>query len=529
MAAGSQRKGNKKSKRMSRMRRRRRQVLFGLVFVCVCIIFAISYGVLYRYVSKFPADKICDNIYIGSVNVSGMTDKEAKEALKKHLEDDRKENVTMKVDDKKAAATLEELGLHYNDIDKVTKKAVSYGKKGRLWVRYRQLRKLSKEKMVLGEEFVLDHKKSKAVIEDRVVPLASHAVDAKIKKDGDGFKITKEKDGQTVDIKASTAKLEKYLNEKWKHKDIAMKMTLIKESPSVTKKDLSTIKDELGAFSTDAGGGERWQNLKTGVDLLNGSVLMPGEQLSVHDRTAPYDEEHGYVPAGSYENGQVVDSFGGGICQVSTTLYNAVLYAELEVVERYPHSMLVAYVDPSRDAAIAGDYLDFVFKNSYDTPIFIAGEIDAANQLRFTIYGKETRTPGRTVEFESETLTTEDYGVTYKENSDAALGSLNYAGSPHTGKTAQLWKIVYQDGKQVSRDVINNSTYEKSDQIIEIGTKTDNAQAKVLVQNAIATQDKGKIDAAISQARSLQAQPSQGTGGQEQSSQESTGQVQPAQ
>ena len=81
----------------------------------------------------------------------------------------------------------------------------------------------------------------------------------------------------------------------------------------------------------------------------------------------------------------------------------------------------------------------------------------------------------------------------------------------------------------MSRDVINNSTYEKSDQIIEIGTKTDNAQAKVLVQNAIATQAKGKIDAAISQARSLQAQPSQGTGGQEQSSQESTGQVQPAQ
>ncbi len=81
------------------------------------------------------------------------------------------------------------------------------------------------------------------------------------------------------------------------------------------------------------------------------------------------------MPAGSYENGQVVDSFGGGICQVSTTLYNAVLYAELEVVERYPHSMLVAYVDPSRDAAIAGDYLDFVFQNNYETPIFIAGEM----------------------------------------------------------------------------------------------------------------------------------------------------------
>ena len=150
--------------------------------MCVCIIFAYLMESLLGYVSKFPADKICNNIYIGSVNVSGMTGKEAKEALKKHLEDDRKESVTMKVDDKKAAATLEELGLRYNDIDKVAKKAVSYGKKGRLWVRYRQLRKLSKEKMVLGEDFVLDHKKSKAVIEERVVPLASHAVTPRLKK-----------------------------------------------------------------------------------------------------------------------------------------------------------------------------------------------------------------------------------------------------------------------------------------------------------------------------------------------------------
>ena len=89
---------------------------------------------------------------------------------------------------------------------------------------------------------------------------------------------------------------------------------------------------------------------------------MPGEQISVHDVTAPYDEEHGYVQAGSYENGQVVDTYGGGICQVSTTLYNAVLFSELKVVKRYPHSMLVSYVPPSRDAAIAGDTKDFVFE-----------------------------------------------------------------------------------------------------------------------------------------------------------------------
>ena len=206
------------------------------------------------------------------------------------------------------------------------------------------------------------------------------------------------------------------------------------------------------------------------------------------------------MEAGSYENGQVVNSFGGGICQVSTTLYNAVLYAELEVVERYPHSMLVAYVEPSRDAAIAGDYLDFVFQNNYDTPIYIAGEIDANNQLRFSIYGKETRDPGRSVEFESETLKTEEYGVVYKENPEAPLGSMKYSGSPHNGKTAQLWKVEYQNGEEVNREVINYSTYEKSDQIIEVGTASDDAAASEMVRSAISTQDPDQINAAIYQA-----------------------------
>ena len=93
---------------------------------------------------------------------------------------------------------------------------------------------------------------------------------------------------------------------------------------------------------------------------------------------------------------------------MSTTLYNAVLYAELEVVERYPHSMMVSYVTPSRDAAVAEGIKDFIFKNNYDSPIYIAGGIDEANQLYFAIYGKDTRDEGWTVEYESEVLATQD-------------------------------------------------------------------------------------------------------------------------
>ena len=249
--------------------------------------------------------------------------------------------------------------------------------------------------------------------------------------------------------------------------------------------------------------------------LLNGKILMPGETLSVGQTTGPFTPENGYVEAGAYENGQVVSDYGGGICQVSTTLYNAVIYAELEVVERSPHSMTVGYVKPSRDAAIAGDYLDFKFKNSYDTPIYIYGEINDSNQLQFVIYGKDTRPEGRTVEYESETISTEPYETVYKENSELAAGTTQESGSPHDGVEAQLWKVVYENGQEVSREVFNTSHYEKSDQVIEVGTASASGDVLAALQSAIASQDADKVSAAVSQAASA--------GGQEQAQDQTDG------
>lgn len=502
----AQKRNQKRNKRLARQRRRRMKALLSLIFVCLVLVLGIFYALLHHYVSKFPDDKIAENIYIGTIEVSGMTKSEAKAKIDEQMLLDKALNISVMVEGQSADATLEEYGLGRSDTDELVDKALNYGKKGSLWSRFRKLRKLSKDKKVIAEDFKLDREVATTLLTERAAPLAVHAQDAVITKSGSGFDISAEQEGETVDIEATLSVLEKYLNDDWDHETFSSDAVMKKEMPSVTAKDLESIQDELGSFSTDAGGGERWQNLKTGVEKLNGTVLMPGEELSVHDVTAPYDEEHGYVVAGSYENGQVVDTYGGGICQVSSTLYNAVLYSELEVVKRYPHSMLVSYVKPSMDAAIAGDVKDFVFKNNYDSPIYIFGEIDGANQLHFVIYGKDTRQEGRSVEYEVETISSEEPGTTYKTDSEAKLGSMNTTGSPHTGKVVQLWKVVYQDGNEVSRDVINNSTYNKSDRIIKVGTKSDNAQAAALVANAVATQDKAKIDEAIAQAKALASQ-----------------------
>ena len=122
----------------------------------------------------------------------------------------------------------------------------------------------------------------------------------------------------------------------------------------------------------------RKQNVAVGAEKINGTLVQPGEEFSVEAVVVPFDAENGYALAASYEMGKVVDSYGGGICQVSTTLYVAVLKAELEVTERYSHSMIVHYVDPSMDAAIAEGLKDLKFINNTDAPIYIEASADGS-------------------------------------------------------------------------------------------------------------------------------------------------------
>ena len=218
--------------------------------------------------------------------------------------------------------------------------------------------------------------------------------------------------------------------------------------------------DLLGTYTTFYGsdGSGRAQNIETGASHIGGTLLAPGEELSANAAMEPYTYENGYAEAASYESNTVVQTMGGGICQVSTTLYNAILYAELEIVERYPHSMLVGYVEPSMDAAIADDVLDLVFKNNQKTPVYIESVLSGGN-LTFNIYGKETRDPGRTLEFVSETTESkETEGKRFVATEDY-IGYMGLQSAAHPEISAQLWKVVYENGVEVSRDVINYSTY----------------------------------------------------------------------
>lgn len=224
---------------------------------------------------------------------------------------------------------------------------------------------------------------------------------------------------------------------------------LHRTNPAHCADELLTVKERLGAYETSFAGSSkgRMANIRNGASKLENTVVYPGEEYSFLQAMTPFSEENGYFTAGTYVNGRNTPGLGGGICQVSSTLYNAVLRAELQVTERTNHMMTVGYVPLGADATIANPSIDFKFRNDTKTPVLIEA-FTSGTMLYVNIYGKETRPKNRTVEFVTVTEETVQPGadvVTYDASKPADYFYVEQ--NAHTGYTAAFYKNIYIDNQ----------------------------------------------------------------------------------
>lgn len=441
---------------------------------------------------------IPSKVYIGEVAVGGMTEEEAKEAvIMGEVNDKLESQITLRAGENEMTVSAAELGVEWSNTN-VVEDAVMIGKVGNLIQRYKDMKDLEHEDKVYDIEYGIDDETLTEWLDTYAAEMNQEPVEYKLKREDGDFIIVDGQEGIAVDVEESVASVVSYFEEEWEGTDGIVSLAANVVEPRVAKEDLESIQDVLGSFSTDfsdsAAG--RVVNVKNATSKIDGTVLYPGEEFSVHDAIAPLTADNGYELAGSYENGTTVESYGGGVCQVSTTLYNAVIRAELEITERFAHSMIVSYVKPSMDAAIAGDYKDLRFKNSLDTPIYIEG-YSSGGILYFNVFGKETRPANRKVTFESQTTSQTDPTPKFVASGDP-IGSIVKTQSAHIGKTATLWKIVTVDGVETSREEFNTSKYNPSPSIYSVGTASANAEAVAEMNAAIATQDETLIRTAAS-------------------------------
>ena len=288
-------------------------------------------------------------------------------------------------------------------------------------------------------------------------------------KEKDIFELHKEENG--VDFEITIEEAKQILIEDKETYTIPLKIT----KPKVAVKDLGDklFKKTLSKYTTiyDAGNYNRSHNVALAAKTLNGTILLPGETFSYNGKLGNTNASKGYKQATAYVGGKVVPSYGGGICQVSSTLYNAVLYANLEIVERYNHSYAVSYVPAGRDATVAYGGKDFKFKNNRTYPIKIVAS--AKNGIvSISIAGIEEEMDKYEIVLTSTVLSTKANQTVYEKNSSLEEGKEKVIQSGYTGKTSIAYKIVKNpDGSIKSKTVLSKDTYKPMNRIVEIGTK----------------------------------------------------------
>lgn len=462
-----------------------------IVFATLCI------GIFMTDTVLVKADTIPKGVTIEGIEVGGMSVNDARSIMDIYAEGFSEVQFTFESEAGDVIATASEVGLYVKNPE-VAQMAADYGVKGNLFERYNARRDLESGKtkdykIALG----INRATVRDFLEENAKKLNREAIDFGLSRDNGEFVVIDGMNGVGVDYEKSANRFSDYIDTNWDGMDATFSLSTEIISPRGSIEQLSYVTDVLGSYVTDysTSSASRKINVENGTKKLNGILLYPGDEWSVYQTLLPFNEKNGYALAAGYENGTTVDTYGGGICQVSSTLYGAVRAAEVNVMTRAAHSMIVSYVEPSMDAAISGGK-DLQLRNQREYPIYIEGYI-SNNKVYFNIYGKEDRDPNRQVSYESEITSQEDPIIVYQADASQNIGSKRTLQSSHTGYTARLWKIVTVDGVEVSRDVYNNSKYNVSNKIVAIGTNSSSTTAVSAMNRAIETQDTAIIEEAI--------------------------------
>lgn len=241
--------------------------------------------------------------------------------------------------------------------------------------------------------------------------------------------------------------------------------------PNHTAEELLAVlfRDTLGSYSTAYANNEnRTTNLRLACQAINGTVINAGETFSFNGVVGERTEAKGYKKATVYIGTDSVGEVGGGICQVASTIYNAALYADLEVTNRAPHTFIVSYTDGGLDATVYYGSQDFCFRNNTEYPVRVDASV-SNGKVNISIVG--TKTDDHYVRLSSTKLSTTAYTTIYEYSSSLPRGSRVERVSPYTGYSYEAYQYIYDgNGDLIETNYLGVSRYQKRDRVITIGT-----------------------------------------------------------
>lgn len=418
-------------------------------------------------------DKILPGITIGGIDVSGLTKEEAKEKVNTEiLESLYEKELKYSVDGVKQTLTYGEMEVELKE--DIYTNALSYGKD------LGQNELLSLVKKGVQVDIKPEFTYNKTYINELADKYAARVRNDSLSKS------VEYNDGEVTiksDAKEKVLNKEEFLKfvkdninttiESTEEKAISIKT----QKPSLKESDLKTITTEITSYSTDYSWSpdNRRHNVELAAKNLDNTLVMPGAEFSFNRMVGPQTKEYGFADSLVYVGNKTVYEPGGGVCQVSTTLYNSLLNIGIDPTERTNHGMTIAYAPLGMDATVAEPYLDFKFRNTLKHPILIKTYYDGVN-LTFSIYGEENDLNGYTYKYETEVLNKTPYKTEIVEDPELPLGYEKTETTPYDGFEVKVYKITYKDGKEIKKDLYGNDKYTVVNEIIRRGTGDPNVK-----------------------------------------------------
>lgn len=439
----------------------------------VVIVIGILIGAMtYIFTSVKAYDqKFTQGVSIENIDVGGMTKEDAYILVDNKLKENLKNQFIEITDDKQQyKINLSELGTQYQ-LEQVIEEAFQIGHEGNLFKRYKN----SKRVLDPPRNFEVAYNYELPKVEEVLKNYASHfyvaPIDATIERKDRKFVITSEKPGRELNIDATAKDIMLALEQETRPSKIGVTLTEIK--PVYTSEALKEVQAPISSFYTYYNNADQDRNINLEVAAARiNDLLMPGEVFELSEHLEPITAASGYKSSKVIVNGRIEDGIGGGVCQIASTLYNAVLLSNLDITVRRNHSLPVAYVPLGRDATYATGGIDFKFQNNSKYPVFIESYCEN-NRVYVNIFSHPSLKPEYDeIKFQSETIEIIDAPPTqYIDDPELPIGTEIQDLAPLQGKKVKLYKLCYKDGQLVKKEVVNTSYYRPRAEIIKVGKK----------------------------------------------------------
>lgn len=460
-------KNEAKNKNEGKNKKKKR--IWTIILIIVGFLFFSSISAVISF-SLIYKDSIHNGISIENVDIGGLTVVDAnnkiEESLKYVLDNDK---LILKYEDKSWKFNSEDIGLKY-DFLKAVNDAYLIGRRGTFIDRVQTMVDLLNNPYNMSLKSSVDMEKINSILGIIENDINYPGLDASIKRENGVFVIKDEALGLRLNKEKTAERISQVLLNSNFYDVNEIDLIVETVTPKYTAEMLSRIQELLGSYTTKFNSRKIGRSYNVGLasKSVDGTVLLPGEIFSFNDIVGPRTIENGYKIAPVIFKGQLVDGVGGGICQVSSTLYNSVLFSQLGVIERTNHTIPSTYVPIGLDATVSYGVLDFKFQNTLAIPIYIESLIQG-NKITVNIYGEKNLDMKVKLTSRIDKVIKKDTEIIFDPNMFEGEEVIEEKG--RDGYRVSSYMLIYEGEKFVEKKLISKDYYRPSKEIIKKGSK----------------------------------------------------------